>query len=365
MIHCLLIGPTQQGGEGVYVREVAENPPEGVKFALSQRFHEGAEGARCNATEEMVLNRIVYPFVSYTYGFRAFTLDDEVDIVHVHSHPTRLHMKKRRVPVVMSCGSCHYIYLRDYLKWSPARIRLRYGTARAFYRLFNVYDELLHTEHVARVYTLSNWAREFYVQHGVPRAKVDVLPPGFGVPPEPDRTAPRDTVNFLFVGREFVRKGGPLTVAAFKRLREKRKDVTLTIATRDHELAEPGEGITILPFTNRETLYNEIYPAADVYVMPTEAEGWGFTNAEAMSFALPIISTNINAIPEIILHDRTGILIDPGDCDALVRAMERLATSRDLRLEMGRLARERYIAHFSRDVFRANLRAFYDAALKS
>ena len=99
--------------------------------------------------------------------------------------------------------------------------------------------------------------------------------------------------------------------------------------------------------------------------MPTEAEGWGFTNAEAMSFGLPVISTNISAMPEIIQDGKTGLLIEPGDGNALLRAMKSLAESRALREEMGARGRARFISHFSRNVFRGHLEEFYRAALRS
>jgi len=364
MIECLLVGPPQQGGEGVYVREVFEHPPDGVSYSLSQNFHAGNERARCNVAEEVMLNRLVYPFLGYSFGFRSLTVNGEVDLVHVHSHPARIHAR-RRVPIVMSAGSSHYINVRDYEKWDERKIRRRYRLARTIYRPLAIHDELLNADRLARIYTFSNWAREIYIQHGLPRRKVEVIAPGFDVPPLAPRKPEREQINFLFIGREFARKGGPQTVEAFRRLRESNKHVRLTIITRDAEQVKPTAGVTVHSFMNRARLYDEIYPAADVFVMPTTAEGWGFTNAEAMSFALPVISTRISAIPEIVEHNVTGLLIEPSDTEALLGAMRRMVESRDLREEMGQRGRERFVAHFSRDVFRGKLLDFYVAALRN
>jgi glycosyltransferase involved in cell wall biosynthesis len=364
MINCVLVGPPQEGGEGVYVKEVSENPPDGVNYWLSQQFHSGNERARCNVIQEVLLNRAVYPFLRYSFGFRVLSVGDDVDLVHVHSHPTKIH-SKRRVPIVMSAGSSHYIYVRDYEKWNERKINRRYNLARSIYRQLGICDELLNVDSVARIYTFSNWAREIYTQHGLPPGKVDVICPGFDVPELARHKTPGEQVNFLFVGRDFARKGGPLVIAAFERLRESNKDVSLTVVTRDREQVKESANVTVLPFMSREKLYQEIYPAADVFVMPTEAEGWGFTNAEAMSFALPVISTNISAIPEIVEHNVTGLLIEPSDVEALFIAMRRLAESSDMREEMGRRGRDRFIANFSRDVFRDHLRDFYLAALRN
>ena len=364
MTNCLLIGPPQEGGEGVYVREVFENPPEGVSYFLSQQFHTSNERANCNVAEEVLLNRVVHPFLRYSFGFRVLTVNGGVDLVHVHSQPARIHAK-RSVPVVMSAGSSHYINVRDYEKWSASKIRRRYRLARAIYRPLGIHDELLNAGRVARIYTFSNWAREIYIEHGVQRNKVDVIYPGFDVPLLQRPKVEHETINFLFVGREFGRKGGPLLVEAFERLRQKHNNVSLTIVTRETEQVKQAAGINVLPFMNRAKLYEEDYPAADVFVMPTEAEGWGFTNAEAMSFGLPVISTSIGAIPEIVGNGVAGLLIEPGDCGALVDAMRRIAESSDLREKMGQRGRERFIADFSRDVFRARLGEFYRAALRN
>ena len=364
MIDCLLIGPSQQGGEGVYVREVFEHPPIGVNYALSQEFHVGNERARCNVTQEVMLNRAVYPLLRYSFGFRVLSIDGDLDLVHVHSHPTKIHTR-RRVPIVMSAGSSHYINVRDYEKWDERKIRRRYRLARKIYRPLGICDELLNVADVTRIYTFSDWARKIYIQHGVPREKVDVIAPGFDVPALPVRRRDKDEINFLFIGREFKRKGGPLLVEAFARLKESHKNVSLTVITGAQEEVRQVPGLKVLPFTDRAKLYGEIYPSADVFVMPTEAEGWGFTNAEAMSFGLPVISTNIGAIPEIVQSRVTGLLVNPGDADALLHAMRQFANSRALREDMGRRGRERFIARFSRDVFRSNLLSFYRAAIRN
>lgn len=364
MIECLLVGPPQQGGEGVYVREVFENPPDGVSYTLSQQFHSGNERARCNVVQEVMLNRAVHPLLRYSFGFRVLSLSGDVDLVHVHSHPTKIHAR-RRVPIVMSAGSSHYVNVRDYEKWDERKIQRRYRLASAIYRPLGICDELLNVERIARIYTFSDWARQIYIARGLSRSKVDVIAPGFDVPPLPERKREDGPINFLFIGREFKRKGGPLVVEAFARLRESHKDVSLTVVTGDREQVPTVAGVTVHRFMDRAKLYGEIYPAADVFVMPTEAEGWGFTNAEAMSFALPVISTRIGAIPEIVEHDVTGLLVEPGDADTLLSAMRRMSESRDLREEMGRRGRERFVARFSRDVFRGKLLDFYLAAIRN
>ena len=79
-------------------------------------------------------------------------------------------------------------------------------------------------------------------------------------------------------------------------------------------------------------------------VYPTFWEGFGLPIVEAMSEGAAVISSNVSSIPEIV--EDAGILIDPHDGEALVRAMRELAASPERRRALGALARAR-AARFS------------------
>lgn len=81
---------------------------------------------------------------------------------------------------------------------------------------------------------------------------------------------------------------------------------------------------------------------ADIFVHPaTWAEAFGWTIAEAMASGCAVIATNVGAIPELVEHGRSGMLVPPADPIALAHAMTRLAGDEALRLELGRNARAR------------------------
>jgi glycosyltransferase involved in cell wall biosynthesis len=81
---------------------------------------------------------------------------------------------------------------------------------------------------------------------------------------------------------------------------------------------------------------------ADVFVHPaTWAEAFGWTIAEAMASGCAVIATNVGAIPELIEHGRSGMLVPPADPAALAHAITVLAGDGALRLELGRNARSR------------------------
>ena len=88
---------------------------------------------------------------------------------------------------------------------------------------------------------------------------------------------------------------------------------------------------------------------ADVLVLastPTPSgrqEGLPTVLQEAMACALPVVATDIAGIPELVEHDRSGLLVSPGNPSALADALQRLASASTVRQQMGRAGRERVL----------------------
>lgn len=87
--------------------------------------------------------------------------------------------------------------------------------------------------------------------------------------------------------------------------------------------------------------------AADICVLPSRLEGMSNAILEAMASALPVIATRTGGNPELVDHDRTGLLCRPGDAVDLRDALARLLAEPALCRAMGRAGRERALARFS------------------
>lgn len=363
-IRCLLIGVRGHGGEEVYSQALAEAPPAGVQVSAAQGFHSSCANGRCPVWAEVALNRLLYPFLAFDLGFRVLRVGAAVDLVHVHSHPTILWARRRR-PVVFSAGSSHFHYLRDYEGWPAARIAACYARARPLYARLGVIDGLLNPAAATLVYTFSHWARQAYLEHGVPAERVRVLYPGFAVPPEPGPAARAGRagrgITLLFMGRQAVRKGGDAVLRAFAELHARLPNTRLLYVGDTPPAAQAG--VEALPLVPAHAV-GDIYARADVFVNPTRAEGFGFTNAEAQGHGLPVVSSRLGAIPEVVEHGVTGLLVPPGDEAALVEALTALADDHGRRAQMAAAARARFLHLFARPVFQAGLRALYDEALQ-
>jgi len=385
-IDALLISPALHGGEGVYSRTLADHPPPGVQYRVTGASHAGVPGARCNVIAEVSLNRIVRPLTFPDMAFRAMRLQHEFDLIHVHAHPVRVR-GRGSVPMVMSEGSSSAVYLQEYLGWDSARIAARYRRARRIYRALGVDDRLLAQERAARVFVFSDWARSINLNWGADPAKTEVVSPGFPTPRQIER-AEREEFRFLFVGTDFERKGGFEVVQAFADAVEHAPHARLTMISPDphtrgpdrrfHGWVGPGRRaivlaklgrlvgaglVDLLGPVERDRLYAEHYAQADAFVMPTHAEGLGFTNIEAMGFGLPVISSTVGPIPEVVADHATGLLVAPGDVRALTDAMLELAGRPDRARELGAAGRRAFLEQFTLERFRDQLGALYSRAL--
>jgi len=89
------------------------------------------------------------------------------------------------------------------------------------------------------------------------------------------------------------------------------------------------------------------YQSADIFVLPSFAEGLPIVLMEAMAMELPVVSTYVNGIPELIREEKEGLLVPPADVDALAGALMRMVRDPILRGELGRAGRLRVMEKYS------------------
>jgi glycosyltransferase involved in cell wall biosynthesis len=149
--------------------------------------------------------------------------------------------------------------------------------------------------------------------------------------------------ELLFVGNDWKRKGGPDLVEAFRRLREKTPDLRLTIVGCRPDVDLPG--VRALGNVSLEEV-RDAYVAASIFCLPTHREPFGVAILEAMHHGLPVVSTRVGAVPEMVGDSGCGELVDVGDVDDLTRAIEGLLAEPERAHAMGergrRRARERF-----------------------
>ena len=107
----------------------------------------------------------------------------------------------------------------------------------------------------------------------------------------------------------------------------------------------------------------EILAALDCFCLPSETEGMPMTLLEAMAAALPIVITNVGAIPTVVEDGVSALLIPPKDPEALARALCKVAGDPSLAAAMGRAARQRVERDFSVEASLRNYEALYHEML--
>jgi glycosyltransferase involved in cell wall biosynthesis len=106
-----------------------------------------------------------------------------------------------------------------------------------------------------------------------------------------------------------------------------------------------------------------LYHSVDVLVLPSHNEGLPYVVVEAMASGLPIISSTVGGLPEVIQHEETGLLVRPGDVQGLASAIAELVDDASKRKRMGDAGRSFAEAHLSSDACLAVLERFFDETL--
>jgi glycosyltransferase involved in cell wall biosynthesis len=192
------------------------------------------------------------------------------------------------------------------------------------------------------VVTWAEWTKRGLVErYDVPAGMITVIPPGVDVERwtvDRTRNGEGEPVRILFVGGDLIRKGGQLLIDAVHRLRAAGVSVELDLVTRDEVAGEPGIEVHHGLGPNSPRLI-ELYQRADVFCLPTFGDCLPMVLSEAGAVGLPLVSTDVGAISEIVRHDRTGLLVPPNDVEALAAALGRLAADAGMRRQLGDEAR--------------------------
>jgi glycosyltransferase involved in cell wall biosynthesis len=199
--------------------------------------------------------------------------------------------------------------------------------------------EKLIYHNAAMIFTRShNITHSLVEQYSCPPTKVACVYAGSNVELNQHENANDDfsNQNILFVGIDWVRKGGPVLVDAFQRLLKVYPNATLTIVGAKPGLNLPGiQEVGLIPIGQLEKYYQK----ASIFCLPTRDEPFGVVFVEALTQGLPIVTTNIGAIPDMVSDGKNGYLVPPGDVDTLFDALSKLLEAPEKCREFGEQGR--------------------------
>ncbi len=229
------------------------------------------------------------------------------------------------------------------------------------------------SKRIDRVITVShNSSLEIQRSFGVPRERIDVVYNGLDTeifrPINGIRKRPK---NLIFVGNVGDKKKGISYL--FDALSMLPKEVTLTLvdggaparisSKRLVEKYRLGDRIQITGEIEAEELVRR-YSEAEVAIVPSLYEGFGFPAAEAMACELPVVATRAGALPEVVGEDGgPGLIIPPRDSRFLARTIKMLLADPCLRERMGKAARQRILKNFTWENAARQLEATYQKVI--
>ena len=213
-------------------------------------------------------------------------------------------------------------------------------------------------------------ARYLAEKEGFDEGEFEIVHYGIRSRDEP-KARDEGTPRLLCIGRLIPVKGHLVLLRALARARLQVPELRLDLA--GHGPLEPalrayvrelrlGDAVRFLGFVSP---VQGAIEQAGIVVVPSLGEGFGMVALEAMERGRPVIASDVGGLPEIVEHDRSGLVVPAGDAEALADAIVALAGDPDRADEMGRAGRARALEAFRQERCTDSTERLYLEALAS
>ena len=251
-------------------------------------------------------------------------------------------------------------------------------------RIFDSFIGYRLLKAASRVIALTQTEAQQYLSMGVPKEKIEIIPNGIdlseyvNLPPKGSFKKKfgldQNEKIVLYLGRIHKIKGIDILVRAFADILHKLDDVRLVIVGPDDGYLGDIEALTKALQIEDKVLFLgplygvaklEAYVDADVYVLPSRYETFPMTVLEAYACAKPIIATKVGGLSDLVIHGKTGFLVEPYDVSELVEAITHLLIDEKLIKEIGCYARQFVMTEFSIEKVADKLERLYEEVKKA
>ncbi len=243
---------------------------------------------------------------------------------------------------------------------NPKELNPNEKTMLRFNFLLRRYEKKLMKRSDALIAVSKYTVGELTGLYGIEEEKIHVIYNGVDTckfKPRPDRAELRREFRLeekkkivLFVGRLYHRKGLEILLRSIPPVIQQFRDVKFAISGTGFKKKEESlrdlakeleieDYVTFLGYVPDEKL-PDLYSGSDIFVLPAIYENFPFAILEAQATALPVISTKVGGIPEFLINNENGFLIDPGDPAQLTQRILTLLQDPKLAKKMGSQGRK-------------------------
>lgn len=196
-----------------------------------------------------------------------------------------------------------------------------------------------------RIRVSSQWARDSMVSRGVPKHKIEVLPQPVDLKrfqPQSRKNGVNGPLRVCFVGILSPAKGFAYLTQAVKAVGAERAQLEIVGATGNRQtrrlFAKESAGILVTTAPGDPV---PAYRRAELFVLPSLHDGFGFVVAEAMACGLPVVVTEDCGAASLVQEGESGWIVPAGKVEPLAKAMNEALTRRHDLPRMGRNGRAR------------------------
>ncbi|MGI1814043.1 glycosyltransferase family 4 protein [Priestia sp. TGN 0903] len=221
-------------------------------------------------------------------------------------------------------------------------------------------------EYASHIIVLSDSFREPLIKLGAKNRNITTVITGIDYPVNQREGKEKDSQKLVItcVARLGPRKGHNYLFDALARLKKYTSNVEVLIVG-DGQMREKLEkqkkalGLSMVNFLGSRDDVPSLLNKTDIFVLPTINDSLPISIIEAMHSGTAVISTNCGGIPELIKHNKTGIIVEPGDPKQLAHALKFLITNKEVRNKMSTTAKNHAKNHLTVDSMVGKIKNLY------
>lgn len=223
-------------------------------------------------------------------------------------------------------------------------------------KFFALQLEKLSLHSADHIQVISVFLKKFYISRGQAPSKISVISPGIDTSEFYPLAKPNknNIKKILFIGRLEPIKGPACLIKAFKTVNLKMKNSQCLVIGQGSQLEELKrlsqklniEKSVIFKAALANNQLPSVYNSADLLIVPSLYEGLSRVTLEAFACGLPVVATNVGALPSLINQDK-GIIVPPKNTKKLAEAILELLPKDKLRQNMGQKARNFVVKNHS------------------